>query len=164
MKKVAIMYGGPGKEHEVSVNSARNILENIDRSDFEVIEIFVDKALAFFVKEEEATVFDFNNKYSELEIFNFIKENKIEKIFPVFHGIYGEGGDLQKKLEDNNIDFVGSGSVTSYNAINKILANKIFTENSILIPKTEIINSKNLLEIENILKKFHIPSYNKANR
>lgn len=43
MIKAALIFGGPGKEHEVSLSSAKNILENIDRELFDVLEILVTK-------------------------------------------------------------------------------------------------------------------------
>ncbi|MCF7899008.1 MAG: hypothetical protein K9L31_03600, partial [Candidatus Pacebacteria bacterium] len=41
MTKVAVIFGGPGKEHKVSLSSAKNILENIDRKFFDILEVLV---------------------------------------------------------------------------------------------------------------------------
>lgn len=133
-KKIAILYGGPDKESEVSVKSAQNILENIDRNKYEVIEIFIDKDCKYKILDKI---------YSELDALNYIKNNNFYKVFPILHGEYGEGGILQEKLENLNIDFVGSGSLSSKNAINKDMSNSIFIKNDILIPGSKVINKEN---------------------
>ncbi len=142
MKKIAIMYGGPSKESEVSIASAKNIIENIDKEKYDIFLIFItkDKVFkAFNYKNQNKKMF-----FSENSIFKFLKDKNIEIVFPVLHGEYGEDGKLQKRLEDNNIKFIGSGSVSSANAMDKNLANKIFEENGILIPKTKIISREKM--------------------
>lgn len=134
MKKVAIFYGGPDSESEVSISSAKNILENINIEKYEVVEVFISKDLKF-------KIIDSDLLFSEDDIFDYLKKEKVDIVFPILHGEYGEGGALQKKLEDNDLKFIGSGSVASMNAMNKDNANKIFLENNILIPKSKTINT-----------------------
>lgn len=133
MKKVAIFYGGPDSESEVSISSAKNILENINREKFIVVEIFISKNLEFKIIGTDLV-------FNEDQIFEYLKKEKVDIVFPILHGEYGEGGALQKKLEENDVKFIGSGSAASANAMNKDKANKIFSENNILIPKSKIIN------------------------
>lgn len=138
-KKVVIIYGGPSSEHEVSINSAKIILKNIDKNKYQVIEIYIDKKNNFLVKDKS-----FKNSFTEKEMISFLKRENIYKVFPVLHGKYGEDGRLQKILEKNKINFVGSGSKSSANAIDKNKANNIYTKNNILIPKSKIISENNL--------------------
>jgi D-alanine-D-alanine ligase len=124
-QKVAILYGGPSSEHEVSIHSAKNILTHIDTDLFEPIEIFIPKDGIFtaeYVKE--------------------LKE-KCDIIFPVLHGSFGEDGTLQKMLEDENITFVGSDSKTSRIAIDKNASNELFEKAGLSIPKSQIISKEN---------------------
>lgn len=140
-RKVAVMYGGPSNEHDVSVNSAKNILENIDKNKWEILEIFIDKKERFFIKN----IFSkkYRKSFSEKDIIKIIKEENIYKVYPVLHGKYGEDGRLQKLLEKNNIDFVGSDSKASSIAIDKNKSNIIYIKNNILIPKSKIIKENN---------------------
>lgn len=131
MIKVAILFGGPGSEHEVSISSAKNVLENIDRNKFEVLEVFVDKNKKFKIGEE---VFD------ELGGLNEIKNRGVEIIFPIIHGEYGEDGELQSKLEKLGIKFVGSSSLVSSLTIDKNKTNKVLKENGVNIPQSQIVN------------------------
>ncbi len=135
MKKVAIIYGGTGNEHEVSVSSAKNILENIDREKFDVLEVFVGKNKNFKIGEE---IFDEQNGINEM------KNRNINVVFPIIHGEYGEDGQLQEKLEEAGIKFVGHSSEVSRLTIDKNKTNEILQENGINIPQSKIINENDL--------------------
>lgn len=139
MKKVAILYGGPSSEHNVSVNSAKNILRNIDRKKYTILEVYINKQSIFCLKKGERII----KKFDEKDFIKFLKKENVYKVFPVLHGKYGEDGKLQKVFEKNKINFVGSGSKSSANAIDKNKSNKIYFENNILIPKSKIITEKN---------------------
>lgn len=139
IKKVAIIYRGPSNEHDVSIKSAKNILENINKNKYQVFEIFIDKKNRFFIQNSLS-----KKTFNEKEIISFLKKENIYKVFPVLHGKYGEDGKLQKVFEKNKINFVGSGSQSSANAIDKNKSNKIYLKNNILIPKSKIISEKNL--------------------
>ncbi len=114
---IAIVYGGPSSEHEVSVNSAKNVLGAIDRTKYNVLEVFIPKDGAF----DLSTV-----------------KGKCDVVFPVLHGAFGEDGKLQAILEKEKIPFIGSGSVASAHAMDKNISNKIFSENGIAIPRSVV--------------------------
>lgn len=130
MIKVAILFGGPGKEHEVSLLSAKNILDNIDRNKFDVLEIFVDKNKNYNID---------NLSFNEVDGLLEIKKREIDVVFPIIHGEYGEDGELQGKLENMGIKFVGSSSVSSSLVIDKNRTNEILSKKGIKIPKSKII-------------------------
>jgi D-alanine-D-alanine ligase len=130
MKKIAILFGGPSSEYEVSLSSAENILENIDRGLFDILPVLITKECNFVI----------DGVYlSEAEGIEEIKTRNINLIFPVLHGAYGEDGTLQKKLEEKGIYFVGSSSKVSSLAINKNKTNEILSLNKILIPQSSVI-------------------------
>ena len=136
MKKVAILYGGPSSEHEVSIQSGKNIFKNIDTNKYTVFEIFINKDKTFFIGKNKTGL-------NEKAFSDFLKKEKIDIVLPVLHGEYGEDGQIQKVLEKNKIQFVGSGSKVSSIAIDKDKSNKIYQKNKILIPKSKIITFKN---------------------
>lgn len=130
MINVAILYGGPSGEHEVSVLSAKNILEHIDRSLFNVTEVCIAKDLTYQI--------DWTQYSEDGGIMEILKRN-IEVVFPLLHGSYGEDGVLQKKLEERKIAFVGSSSRVSSVTINKKKTNEILYDEGLLIPKSSIV-------------------------
>lgn len=145
--KVAIIYGGPGSEHEVSVWSANNVFDNIDYDKFDLIKIFCDEDLNFFINNNQESI-------SLDQVCDFTIEQDILKVFPVLHGEFGEGGQLQKILEGRKINFVGSGSAVSSIAIDKIKSNEIFTINNINIPKSEVVAKNTIIDTT---KNFNFP-------
>lgn len=130
MQTVALLFGGPSSEHEVSLSSAKNILENIDRQRFDVLEVLITKECQYII---DGIFFDERAGLEE------IKNGNVDVVFPMFHGTYGEDGTLQKKLEELGIPFVFSSSKASSLAIDKKKTNEILQSNSILIPKSDII-------------------------
>jgi D-alanine-D-alanine ligase len=133
--RVAILYGGPSREHDVSVASAKNILAHIDRDSFLITELFISR--------EGLCNLNHNNQPIE-QLIPFLK-NKCDIVFPVLHGTFGEDGTLQQLLEDAGIPFVGSGSITSRIAINKQLTHDVFSKHGIRTPKSQIISKESLV-------------------
>lgn len=133
MIKVAILYGGPGGEHDVSISSAKNIIENIDRNKFDVLEVFVARDKMYKIN---------NAFFNEQDGLQEIKKGGVKIVFPVIHGEYGEDGELQRKLEKAEIKFVGSSSRATSLVIDKNKTNQILHKNNIKIPKSRIISKE----------------------
>ncbi len=120
--RVLIVSGGNADEKEISLMSASNVKTALKK------------------REHFVEVFDISRGLMELKkiLINF------DVIFPVLHGIEGEGGSLQKFLETNKIKFVGSGSTACKNSWNKAIFKKICDENKILTPKWFTINKNKI--------------------
>ena len=131
--KIAILYGGPSNEHDVSVNSAQNVLSQIDKELYDVIEIPISKEGLFSINNQE---------YKTIEAITEIKKIA-DVVFPILHGKFGEDGAIQELLERVGLPFVGSGSKASRIAINKSISNAVFTKNNLTIPQSEIITKNN---------------------
>ena len=129
------MYGGPSNEHDVSVNSAQNVLTYIDKNLYNIIEIPISKEGLFNINNQE---------YKTMEAITEIKKIA-DIVFPVLHGKFGEDGVIQELLERVGIPFVGSGSKASRIAINKNISNAVFTKNNLTIPQSEIITKDNFI-------------------
>lgn len=101
---VAILYGGQSEEHDVSILSAMQILEAIDREKYEPIPILIGRDGKFPFEKLLAGV---------------------DVIFPVLHGPYGEDGTVQGFLETLGLPYVGCGVASSAIAMDKELTKKI---------------------------------------
>ena len=106
MKKVLLIYGGVSPEHEVSCNSAKAIIENIDKTKFNLDYIYITKNNEWL-----------NNNKKITNIIEFIK--KYDVVFPIIHGTNGEDGKLQGMLDLFNIKYVGSKQGASYICMDK---------------------------------------------
>ena len=118
-RKLGVIYGGMSTEHEVSIVSAKSVIENLDKEKYEIFEIFIDKNGEWFDKN--------NNKIENL--FTYLK--KLDVVFPVLHGMYGEDGTIQGLFEILKIPYVGAGVGASSNGMDKVYSKIIFEKANI---------------------------------
>ena len=111
LKNIAVIYGGSSSEREISLQSGSGIYEAV-------------RALG-----HESSLIDFNDLIDLTEL----KNNDL--IFIALHGFEGEGGGLQKKLDELNIPFTGSRYPACVNTWNKRKSKEILKANNINTPK-----------------------------
>lgn len=145
-KKIAILYGGRSVEHGVSINSARNIHQYIDRTLFEPILIGISLKGVWYKTE---TVSKEIESGEELTLaLNPIKPKFIsadgssftpDLVFPVLHGTDGEDGSIQGLLKAMSIPMIGTGVTGSALSMNKVIAKRLLYEAG--IPVTRFLYS-----------------------
>jgi D-alanine-D-alanine ligase len=180
MKKVAILCGGPGSEHEISCLSARGVLSAIDRSKFDPILIGItregkwmllplDYPLAMKGDRLPAITGDFPEVIRTRGALSSQGEKlPIDRIFPVLHGTYGEDGELQRELALVGIKYVGSAAAASELAMDKSESKAAFARHGIqgapgiTVTADEWMN--NSAEIESSIKHLGLPIFVKAAR
>lgn len=155
MKKVGVIFGGKTVEHEVSVITGMQIIENIDKNKYEVIPIYIDKngkwltgpSLMNFenyktnnfpdVKEIILSPNHGNNKiYINPENVGLFKKKVLDEIdiaFPAIHGMNGEDGTIQGIFELMNIPYVGGGVLSSSVGMDKVLMKDVYKANGLPI-------------------------------
>jgi D-alanine-D-alanine ligase len=102
-KKVAILYGGRSVEHGVSVNSARNIFEYIDKDRFEPLPIGISKSGLWYltngvtkdIEQGKAMGLILDAQSPGFTLLSSGDRMKADVIFPVLHGTDGEDGSIQ---------------------------------------------------------------------
>ena len=123
-KTVAIISGGEGCEHDVSVMSAKNLKELIDRSQYDIIDVFIDKDGAWYIRDGEAKTPTFPTRLGEAR--GFIYGSHIRGVnvaIPCLHGDLGEDGTVQGALTLAGISYVGQDVYAS-----AITQDKIYTK------------------------------------
>ena len=145
MKRVAILCGGPGSEHEISCLSAGGVLSAINRAEYEPVLIgitregeWMELPLDYPLSLENGALPTVSGNFPEVtrgknEIRVGGSKLAIDLIFPVLHGTYGEDGQLQSDLDHLGIPYVGSGAVASENAMDKAEAKAFFASAGIAI-------------------------------
>lgn len=130
-KRIAILYGGRSVEHGVSINSARNIFEFIDRNRFDPIPIGICTEGKWFLHKEVTRNITSGQPLTvsaDPAQPGFLCGNtRIEAnlVFPVLHGTDGEDGSVQGLLQALGLPFVGSGVLGSALSMNKIVAKQL---------------------------------------
>ena len=117
MIKLGVIYGGKSTENEVSVKSAKSILENINKDKYDIYPIYIDKNGEWFETKED-------NKTKIENIIEYIK--KLDKVLPVLHGLYGEDGTIQGMFELFNMKYVGCKVLASSVGMDKVYTKLIF--------------------------------------
>lgn len=134
-KKIGVIFGGNSVEHEISIITALQAIENIDRNIYEVVPIYLSKKHKFYSSEDFFLIDTFKNieeletKYTEKIFFKeqdkvcllnkkksfFKKKDQIEVdlFFPIVHGTNVEDGKLQGYLEMFNIPFIGPNTTSA---------------------------------------------------
>ena len=112
-KKIGILFGGKSAEHEISLSSAKNVFDAIDKTKFDPMLIMIDKA----------------GKWKVTDVFMF------DVIFPILHGPFGEDGTIQGFLKLVNIPYVGPGVLGSAVGMDKDVMKRLFRDAGIPIGK-----------------------------
>lgn len=128
MKKVGIIFGGMSTEHDVSVASANSVLKNINKQKYEIYPIYIDQKgnwHEYLDKVENIEVgYKVKNTNKIENIIEYLK--KLEVVFPVMHGKYGEDGSLQGLLEMIKIPYVGCKVLASSIGMDKVYTKVVF--------------------------------------
>lgn len=135
-KTVAILYGGRSVEHGVSVNSARNIYEFLDKNKFEVLPIGISKGGQWFLtigvqKEIEggkALGLILDPHSPGFILLSSGDRIKVDIVFPVLHGTDGEDGSIQGMIKAIGIPMVGTGVLGSAISMNKIISKRLLMD------------------------------------
>ncbi len=135
-KKILIISGGISKERTISLDTGKQVAEELKKNNF-------------IVKITEPN----------FELFNIIKIFKPNTIFNALHGQFGEDGYIQTILETTGIPYTHSGVISSAIAMDKELSKKVFIKNKILTPKYFIylFNKSKADLIKQINKKLKFP-------
>ncbi len=142
-KKVAILYGGRSVEHGVSVNSARNIFEYIDKELFEPLCIGITKAGQWYltsnvtkdIEQGKALGLILDAQSPGFMLLSSGDRMKADIIFPVLHGTDGEDGSIQGMIKAIDIPMVGTGVLGSAISMNKIIAKKLLKSAGLPVTK-----------------------------
>ena len=151
--RVGVLFGGRSGEHEVSLNSARNVMDALSKAGHTVVPLGItpkghwlttDNPLALLSGEVQAasdgavTLTSTTNgatngaahAYDSWALLPHAQADaplpSIDVIFPVLHGTYGEDGTVQGLLEMANLPYVGCGVLASAVAMDKAVAKQLF--------------------------------------
>lgn len=170
-KRVAILYGGRSVEHGVSINSARNIFEYIDKNQFEPIPIGISTAGTWYltsgISKDITTGEPLHLQLDPAKaawITTSGKQITADIVFPVLHGTDGEDGSIQGLLKALSLPMVGTGVLGSAVSMNKLTAKRLLQEAG--LPVTRFLacrfEEKNTIRFNDVKAKLGLPFMVKA--
>jgi len=141
--RVAVLQGGRSGEHEVSLRSARSIMEAMDPSRYEVVPYTISK----------------EGKWSPRPILPEPGANPdIDVVFPALHGTFGEDGTVQGLLELADLPYVGAGVLSSSLSMDKEVMKRVCVERGLPVVEYFVLSRANLDTAE-ICKRFVFPVF-----
>ncbi|MDH5380094.1 MAG: D-alanine--D-alanine ligase [Cyclobacteriaceae bacterium] len=168
-KNIIIVYGGKSVEHSVSINSAKNVYQYIDKSLFNAICIGVSRNGAWYLTQDITSNIT-SGKPVEIVLAPTIQFHvdgnplKVDMIFPLIHGTNGEDGSIQGLFQVMDIPFVGCGVLGSAVNMSKLTTKKILKESGIPVIKFLYFqkNEGDSIVFEEIEKELGLPFIVKA--
>lgn len=152
--KVGVIFGGKSVEHEISIISAIQAMEYLNKDKYEVVPIYITKNNEFYVGENIGKIESYRESISALlkqsqRVLLVNDENKVKLIkypfkkfgnnvvdyidiaFPIVHGTNVEDGTLQGYLKMLNIPYVGCDVVSSAVGMDKYVMKTVLKDNDI---------------------------------
>jgi D-alanine-D-alanine ligase len=159
--RVGVIFGGRSGEHEISIRSAKTVIEQIDKDKYDVVPIAIGKngnwlnpsdsvgllpatsgeALGDSVDgyTQDSVVVAGDTSYKGLTRLGGSDDEErtlgLDVIFPVLHGTYGEDGTLQGLLEMAGLPYVGGGVLASACGMDKVVMKTLFRDADLPICK-----------------------------
>lgn len=148
-QRVAVIFGGRSGEHEVSVVSARSVINALDPERWEAVPIVITRSGAWLGPTESREALKSRRAAFEGEIGDSVLRScealaalaSCAVAFPLVHGTYGEDGTLQGFLEIAGIPYAGCGVAASAIGMDKALMKAIFNESGIRVTRYLVIRS-----------------------
>ncbi|HEY9161130.1 MAG TPA: D-alanine--D-alanine ligase [Desulfomonilia bacterium] len=177
--RVGIIFGGRSAEHEVSLQSAKNVIAAIDRNKYEVVLISMDKEggwhltdeTGYLLNETNPKLIALNKTGNELalvpgesskQLMDIKKETaigRLDVVFPVLHGTYGEDGTIQGMLKLADIPFVGAGVLGSAVGMDKDVAKRLLRDAGIRIADFITLRKEADADFKKAVEKLGLPLF-----
>jgi D-alanine-D-alanine ligase len=153
--RVGILFGGRSAEHEVSLQSAKNVIDAIDTNKYEVVLIGIDKKGHWHLNQEsrfllppaESGLPELPERAGNLALVlgkqdeqlvalsSHQSPGSLDVIFPVLHGPFGEDGTVQGLLKLADVAFVGAGVLGSAVGMDKDVMKRLLRDAGIPIAR-----------------------------
>ncbi len=180
MKKkltVAILFGGKSAEHEISLISARNIVEAMDKNKYEVVAIGIDKQGRWHLDEsahlllgKSATKVEYRDAKNAAAIMPGDSATPmvrptgaglgaIDVVFPILHGPFGEDGTVQGLLKLANLPFVGASVLGSAVGMDKDVMKRLLRDAKIPIGNFLAFNRSEKISFAKVKKALGMPLF-----
>jgi D-alanine-D-alanine ligase len=177
---VGILFGGKSAEHEVSLQSARNVAEAIDTQKYNVVLIGIDKSgkwhlqpdaanfllhvhdpkLIALNKQEAVGVSLLPQHQGELSIAGSVPGGtKIDVVFPILHGPFGEDGTVQGLLKLAGVPFVGAGVLGSAVGMDKDIMKRLLRDAGLPIGKFLVVQAGEKVSFTKVVAALGLPFY-----
>jgi D-alanine-D-alanine ligase len=170
--RIAILFGGKSAEHEVSIQSAKNIAQALDKDKYDIVLIGIDKKgrwllggdAKLLLGKKNSNLVKLNSTAQEVTLSpqgggGLVPVSRaggastrriarpIDVVFPVLHGPFGEDGTVQGLLKLAGVPFVGAGVLGSAVGMDKDVMKRLLKEAKLPVAKFLVVKECELKKI-----------------
>jgi len=150
--RIGVIFGGRSGEHEVSLRSAESIINALDQSRYEIVPIGITKEGRWLVSGDASRLLPqavmASDNHQSVAIIGDptrrgltrlsqsrpdLSAERLDVVFPVLHGTYGEDGTIQGLLEMADVAYVGCGVLASSTGMDKVVMKHLFRQAGLTI-------------------------------
>lgn len=185
MKTVLLLCGGKSDEHEISLISAKGILDALDRKHYQPLVVGISKNGVWHLEDENSfylgefradkiqlntnrptvTLAPFSNDKRQGMLLCEGKSYSFDVVFPILHGRFGEDGTLQGMLDMIGVPYVGSNCGSSWLCMDKVLTKTLCLKTGIPTAKFTWVESiEGLNQVQSELAQLKYPLFVKPPR
>src|SRR5690349_18922180 len=161
--RIGILCGGRSAEHEISLISAKSVIEALDKDKYEIHIIGIDKSGAWHLRDnthflnhaedphlihlsgekQSVALIPRDMRKEIVSVANNQLSNalKLDVIFPILHGPYGEDGTVQGLLKMAQVPFVGAGVLGSAIGMDKDVMKRLLLQAGFPIARFMSVNA-----------------------
>jgi D-alanine-D-alanine ligase len=130
--RVAVLAGGRSSEHDISLASARSVLESLDPEQYDVVTVAIGRDGRWALGSGDGSVAETlpvpaANAPATL--------GEVDVVLPILHGPFGEDGTVQGLLELAGVAYVGAGVAASALCMDKDLFKKVLRDSGISVAR-----------------------------
>ncbi|MBP2542652.1 D-alanine-D-alanine ligase [Agrobacterium tumefaciens] len=175
--RIAVLFGGRSAEHDVSVMSATNVIRALEPSKYEVVPIFVTREGEWLLSRFEDGVLARPASGIEIALVpgglgrmiaidggKMSDAGKIDILFPVLHGVFGEDGSVQGLAEVARVPLVGCGILGSATALDKDIAKQLLRAAGLPVARAVTVHADQALSFDTLESELGLPLFVKPAR
>lgn len=176
--KIAVLFGGRSAEHDVSVLSATNVMAALAPEKYEPMPIFVTREGRWLLSRFENGVLAMPESGIEVTLVpggrgrliqlgadgQVIGTDRIDMLFPVLHGLFGEDGSVQGLAEVARVPLAGCGLLGSATALDKIIAKRLLHASGIPVAHSLTIGPNEAPDFTALERALGLPMFIKPAR
>ena len=149
--RVGVLFGGRSGEHEVSLASAASVIRGLDPDKYEAVPIGItkdghwllgagaQKMLPEVLRTGQRVVLSSDPTAAALVPLDGSGGQRVDVMFPVLHGTFGEDGTVQGLLELAGLPYVGAGVLGSAIGMDKDVQKRLCQQARIPVVESEVV-------------------------
>jgi D-alanine-D-alanine ligase len=141
--RIAVLAGGRSSEHDISLASARSVLESLDPEQYDVVTVAIGRDGRWELGSGDGSVAETLPVPAASAPATL---GSVDVVLPILHGPFGEDGTVQGLLELAGVAYVGAGVAASALCMDKDLLKKVLRDSGIAVARHVALRATDQVE------------------